>query len=57
MKNNDTGDKASLAAVIACQQIATGKVSGFVRRWRTRQDANCTVTCRVYGQSSAQAVY
>ena len=34
------GDKASLAAVIAGQQAATGKVSGFVRKWRTRQDSN-----------------
>ena len=57
MKINDTGDKASLAAVITGQQTSGGKVTGFVRRWRTRQDANCTVTCRVYGQSSAQAVY
>lgn len=29
------GDKASLAAVIARQQAAGGKVSGFVRKWRT----------------------
>ena len=34
------GDKASLAAVIAGQQAAGGKVSGFVRKWRTRQDSN-----------------
>ena len=34
------GDKASLAAVIAGQQTAAGKVSGFVRKWRTRQDSN-----------------
>lgn len=34
------GDKASLAAVIADQQTAAGKVSGFVRKWRTRQDSN-----------------
>ena len=34
------GDKASLAAVIAGQQTAGGKVSGFVRKWRTRQDSN-----------------
>ncbi|WP_395688404.1 hypothetical protein [Aestuariivirga sp.] len=35
-----TGDKASLAAVIASQQTTAGKVSGFVRKWRTRQDSN-----------------
>jgi site-specific DNA recombinase len=34
------GDKANLAAVIASQQAAGGKVSGFVRKWRTRQDSN-----------------
>lgn len=34
------GDKASLAAVIAGQQTAAGKVSGFVRKWRARQDSN-----------------
>lgn len=34
------GDKASLAAVIAGQQIADGKVRGFVRKWRARQDLN-----------------
>ena len=34
------GDKASLAAVIAGQQTAGGKVSGFVRKWRARQDSN-----------------
>ena len=34
------GDKASLAAVIAGQQTAGGKVSGFVRKWRTRQGSN-----------------
>lgn len=34
------GDKASLAAVIAGQQTAGGKVSGFVRKWRTMQDSN-----------------
>jgi site-specific DNA recombinase len=34
------GDKASLAAVIAGQQIADGNVRGFVRKWRARQDSN-----------------
>ena len=34
------GDKASLAAVVAGQQTAPGKVSGFVRKWRARQDSN-----------------
>ena len=34
------GDKASLAAVIAGQQTAAAKVSGFVRKWRARQDSN-----------------
>ena len=34
------GDKASLAAVIAGQQTAGGKVSGFVRKWRARKDSN-----------------
>ncbi len=34
------GDKASLAAVIAGKQTAGGKVSGFVRKWRARQDSN-----------------
>ena len=34
------GGKASLGSVIAGQQTATGKVSGFVRKWRTRQDSN-----------------
>ena len=34
------GDKANLAAVIAGQQAEGGKVSGFVRKWRTRQDSN-----------------
>ncbi|WP_395688690.1 hypothetical protein, partial [Aestuariivirga sp.] len=28
------GDKANLAAVVAGQQTAAGKVSGFVRKWR-----------------------
>ncbi len=34
------GDKASLAAVIAGQHTSAGKVSGFVRKWRPRQDSN-----------------
>ncbi|WP_395689815.1 hypothetical protein [Aestuariivirga sp.] len=34
------GDKASLAAVIAGQHTSAGKVSGFVRKWRARQDSN-----------------
>ena len=34
------GDKANLAAVIASQQTAGGKVSGFVRKWRARKDSN-----------------
>ena len=34
------GDKANLAAVVAGQQTAAGKVSGFVRKWRARQDSN-----------------
>ena len=34
------GDKANLAAVIAGKQTAAGKVGGFVRKWRTRQDSN-----------------
>ena len=34
------GDKANLAAVIAGQQTAAGKVSGFVRKWLARQDSN-----------------
>ena len=43
------GDKANLAAVIAGQQTATGKVSGFVRKWRTMQDSNSVETVRVGG--------
>ncbi len=34
------GDKANLAAVVAGQQTAAGKVRGFVRKWRPRQDSN-----------------
>ena len=34
------GNKATLAAVIAGQQTAAGKVSGFVRKWRARKDSN-----------------
>lgn len=34
------GDEADLAAVVTGQQTAGGKVSGFVRKWRTRQDSN-----------------
>jgi len=34
------GRKASLAAVIAGQRTAAAKVSGFVRKWRSRQDSN-----------------
>ncbi|MFN4144099.1 hypothetical protein [Aestuariivirga sp.] len=34
------GNKASLAAVVAGQQGADGKVSGLVRKWRARQDSN-----------------
>ena len=34
------GDKSTLAAAIAGQQTQPGKVSGFVRKWRTRQDSN-----------------
>ena len=34
------GDKDSLAAVIAGQPAAFGKVSGVVRKWRARQDSN-----------------
>jgi site-specific DNA recombinase len=34
------GDKASLAAVIAGQQTAAGKVSGFVRKWRALRESN-----------------
>lgn len=45
------GDKASLAAVIAGQQSAVGKVSGFVCKWRTMRDSNTCgliwrITCR-----------
>ena len=32
------GDKATLAAVIAGQNTGNANVSGFVRKWRTRQD-------------------
>lgn len=32
------GDRASLAAVIAGQQTAGGKVSGLVRKWRTMRN-------------------
>ena len=32
------GGKASLGSVIAGQQTATGKVSGFVRNWRTMRN-------------------
>ena len=32
------GDKASMAAVIAGQQTASGKVSGFVRNWCTMRN-------------------
>jgi len=32
------GDKANLAAVIAGQQTVAGKVSGFVRKWRTMRN-------------------
>lgn len=34
------GDKDVLAAAIAGQQSAAGKVRGFVRKWRTREDSN-----------------
>ena len=32
------GDTATLAAVIAAQQTADGKISGLVRKWRTGRD-------------------
>ena len=34
------GDKDVLAAAIAGQQTAAGKVRGFVRKWRARKDSN-----------------
>jgi site-specific DNA recombinase len=34
------GDKAALSAVIAGQNGANANVSGFVRKWRTREDSN-----------------
>ena len=34
------GSKASLAAAIAGQQTSARNVSGFVRKWRARQDSN-----------------
>ncbi len=34
------GDKANLAAVVAGQQTAAGKVSGFVRKWRSLRESN-----------------
>ena len=37
------GDKASLAAVIAGQQTAGGKVSGFVRKWRTMRNKDASL--------------
>jgi hypothetical protein len=36
--NEFSGDKASLAAVIAGQQIAVERVSGFVCKWRTMRN-------------------
>ena len=34
------GDKATLAAVIAGQNTGNANVSGFVRKWRARNDSN-----------------
>ena len=36
------GEKSTLAAAIAGQQNQSGKVSGFVRKWRTRQSKDET---------------
>ena len=34
------GDKATLSAVIAGQNTSNANVSGFVRKWRARNDSN-----------------
>ena len=34
------GDKARLPTGIASHQASAGKVSGFVRKWRTVRDSN-----------------
>jgi hypothetical protein len=45
------GDKANLAAAIAGKQTAAGKVSGFVRKWRTirnKSDNNYIINILIY---------